>query len=146
MSAQRGTELHEFASNAIRLGIRLPRTKQTLNMFVNDAIGYRMQTEQILYYSDNVFGTTDAISFKRNFLRIHDLKNGVTSASMDQLLIYSALFCLEYNSRPGEIDVELRIYQNDDVVILEPDPADIIKVMDLIIRFDKRIEALKAEG
>lgn len=96
LAIQRGTELHEFAAQCIRLSQKLPRSKKTLNSYVNDAIGFRMIPEQILYYSDNCFGTADAIIFKNNFLRIHDLKTGVIPAHMEQLRIYAALFCLEY--------------------------------------------------
>ena len=85
-------------------------------MYVNDAIGYRMTPEQPLYYSDNCFGTADAIQFKNNVLRIHDYKSGIIPAKMEQLKIYAALFCLEYKVKPGAIRIELRIYQNDDVV------------------------------
>jgi len=141
--AQRGTELHEFAANAIRLGIKLPRTKKTINAFVNDALGYRMVPEQILFYSSNVFGTTDAISFRQNMLRIHDLKNGVTKASFDQLLIYTALFCLEYRVDPSTIDIELRLYQENEVRELIPDLDDIVEIMAKVVSFDKRIEELK---
>jgi hypothetical protein len=149
--AQRGSELHEFASRAINLGIRLPRSARTLNMFVNDALGFRMQSEQILFYSDNVFGTADAISYKEprgdvpGMLRIHDLKNGVTKASFDQLLVYVAIFCLEYGVKPAKIDIELRIYQNDEMVPMIPDLDDILVIMEKIVRFDRRIDALKAE-
>src|SRR5262249_3060892 len=94
LSAKRGVELHDFAHRAIQLGIKLPRTSKTLNMYVNDAIGYRMITEQILYYSENCYGCADAIIFKQNKLRIHDLKTGeVVPGSMHQLEIYAALFC-----------------------------------------------------
>lgn len=145
-AAKRGTELHDFAHQAIRLGIKLPDTPKTLNLYVNDAIGYKMSPEQILYHSDNCYGTADAISFRRNFLRIHDLKTGVNDASFHQLEIYVALFCLEYGVRPGEIEIELRIYQNDDVQTLEPTVEDVVRIMDLIMAFDRRIEVLKAEG
>ena len=145
MAAQRGTELHELAANLIRLGVKLPRSSKTLNQYVNDALGYRMSTEQILYYSDNVFGTADAISFRKGQLRIHDLKTGVNPCSMKQLEIYTALFCLEYSFRPGEIEVELRLYQNDDVEIHNPDVDDIAHIMDKIVNFDKIIDRLKAE-
>lgn len=146
MTAQLGTQLHEFASEAIRLGIKLPRTQKTLNMYVNDAIGFRMTPEQILYYSDNAFGTCDAISFRRNTLRIHDLKNGVTPSKMDQLMVYAAFFCLEYRFKPAEIETELRIYQNDDVEVYIPDVDEITHIMDKIITFDRRIELMKAEA
>lgn len=145
LAKQRGTELHDFAAKAIELGIKLPRTKQTLNMYVNDAIGYRMTPEQVLYYSDNCFGTADAISFKNNFLRIHDLKTGATPAKMEQLLIYAALFCLEYRIKPGDIEIELRIYQNDDYEFCKPTADDILPIMDKIVTFDKLIDKLKYE-
>jgi hypothetical protein len=144
--ARRGTELHELAHNLIRLGIKLPRSQQTLNMYVNDAIGFRMSPEQILYYSDNAYGTTDAISFRKNFLRVHDLKTGVNDASPHQLEIYAALFCLEYAVKPGDIGIELRIYQNDEMEVYTPDVEDIIKIMSKIVVFDRRIEILKTEG
>lgn len=143
MAAQRGTELHEFACSAIKLGIKLPKTNKSLNLYINDAIGFKMQTEQMLYYSDNCFGTADTISFRKNFLRIHDLKTGVTPASVKQLEVYTALFCLEYNTKPSEIDIELRLYQSDEVLVHHPDPADIFGIMDKIISFDKLIEKIK---
>lgn len=139
VAAQRGTELHEFAQRAIRLGVKLPDLKKTLNMYVNDAIGFRMSPEQILYYSDFCFGTADAIGFRANTLRVHDLKTGMIEASMHQLEVYAALFCLEYRFRPFEIDIELRIYQNDEVQVYAPDPDDLMHIMDKIITFDKYI-------
>lgn len=142
---QRGTELHELAHDLIRLGVKLPGNKKTLNAFVNDAIGYRMATEQILYYSDNAFGTADAISFRRNKLRIHDLKTGVSNASVEQLEVYAALFCLEYGTKPFDIAIELRIYQNDDLAIFEADPDVITHIMDRIVTFDKIIDKIKSE-
>ena len=142
-ATQRGTELHEFACRAIELGIKLPKSKKTLNMYVNDAIGYKMTPEQVLYYSENCFGTADAISFRKNLLRIHDLKTGVTPTHIEQLEIYAALFCLEYGVNPGKIDIELRIYQSDEIVVANPDVEIIAPIMDKIITFDKRIEKLK---
>ena len=93
IAAQRGTELHEFACRCIQLGQHLPNTKKTLNMYVNDAIDLRMRPEQKLYYSENAFGTADAICFRKKILRIHDLKTGGNPASMKQLEIEAALFC-----------------------------------------------------
>lgn len=142
LAKQRGTELHEFAAKAIELGIKLPKSKKTLNMYVNDAIGFRMKPEQILYYSDYCFGTADAISFKNNFLRIHDLKTGVTPVKMEQLMIYAALFCLEYRIKPSNIEIELRIYQNDDYEYFNPTAEDIVPIMDKIITFDKLINKI----
>jgi hypothetical protein len=145
MAAVRGTQLHELAMNLIRLGVKMGRSKQTLNMYVNDAIGFRMEPEQVLMYSQNVFGTVDAISFRKNLLRIHDLKTGVNKCSMRQLLIYAAIFCLEYGFKPTQIEIELRIYQNDDVEILVPDPLDVINIMDKIVKFDQIIENRRLE-
>lgn len=146
LAAQRGTELHVLAQQLIKLGVKLPKSNKTLNLYVNDAIGFKMHTEQILYYSDNCFGTADAIAFRNNFLRIHDLKNGITSASMQQLMIYASLFCLEYHVNPFEIETELRLYQSDDILIHNPIPDDIRHIMDKIIVFDKRLEQLKSGG
>lgn len=141
-----GTRLHALAEECIKLGVKLPRSRKTLNLYVNDAIGFKMRTEQILYYSDNAFGTADAISFRKKHLRIHDLKTGVTPGSMKQLEVYVALFCLEYGVSPNDITTELRIYQNDEIVIYEPHPEDILYIMEKIIMFDKRIDTMKSEG
>lgn len=145
-AAERGTKLHDYAKNAIMLGVKQANNKSALSMYVNDAIGFKMTTEQALYYSDNCFGTADAISFKKNFLRIHDLKTGVTPGSMKQLLIYTSMFCLEYKIRPENIEIELRIYQSDDVLILNPDPKEVTEIMLKIIKYDKQIEELKNGG
>ena len=143
LATQKGTVLHEFAAQCIRLGQKLPKSQKTLNMYVNDAIGYKMTPEQILYYSDNCFGTSDAISFRDNFLRIHDLKTGVTPAHMEQLEIYAALFCLEYDMKPGDIKIELRLYQDNKIIFHEPTAEDIAPIMDKIITFDKIIDKIK---
>ena len=140
----RGTRLHEYAQMAIEEGIKQRGTKQTLNAFINDAIGYRMKSEQVLFYSYYCFGTADAIGFRNNKLRIFDLKTGLkVKASMDQLKIYAALFCLEYGMTPDS--VELRIYQNDDIQVCEPTPDDIALVKRKIISFDKLITQISAE-
>lgn len=143
MAAARGTALHEFAKDAIELGVPLADNGQTISLYVNDAIEYRMTPEQVLYYSDNCFGTADAISFNGRFLRIHDLKTGVSPTSEHQLEIYAAIFCLEYGHNPFDLQMETRIYQSDEIRCYEPDPGDIIHIMDTIIQFDKRIELLK---
>ena len=145
LATLKGTELHDFAARCINLGQKLPKSKKTLNMYVNDAIGYRMTPEQVLYYSDNCFGTADSISFKDNLLRIHDLKTGITPAHMEQLEIYAALFCLEYKIKPADIDIELRIYQSDDIMVFNPTVEDIVPIMDKIITSDKIISKIKEE-
>lgn len=146
MTARLGTQLHDFAHEAIKLGIRLPEEEKTLNLYVNDAIGYKMTSEQPLRYSDNFFGTPDAICFRNGLLRIHDLKNGVTPASFKQLELYATLFCLEYVVSPFEIDIELRIYQNDEIQSTEPYPEAIVHLMDKAILFDQIINQLKEEA
>jgi len=146
VAARHGTELHEFAHEAIRLGIRLPKTAKTIHLYVNDGIGFRMSSEQVLYFSDNCFGTADTIGFRRNKLRIHDLKTGVTQTSEHQLEVYAALFCLEYHVKPFDIEIELRIYQNDEIRIYEADPDVIAHIMSKIKVFDKRITILRMEA
>lgn len=147
MAKKRGTELHDLAEKLIKLKVKLPRSQKTLNHYVNDAIGFNMVPEQILYYSDNCFGTADTISFKKNVLRIHDLKTGISPTSMLQLRIYAALFCLEYGYSPNDLDkIILRIYQNDDVSEEIAEPTDILYVMEKIKNFDKIINDIKMEG
>ena len=104
-----------------------------------------MESEQILYYSENCFGTADAISYveKNKVLRIHDLKTGTTPASMDQLLIYASIFCLEYGKDPHELEIELRIYQSDEIVVYVPETVEILHIMQKIKDFDKTINELK---
>ena len=143
LATLKGTTLHEFAAQCIKLGQKLPKSKKTLNNYVNDAIGYRMTPEQILFYSENCFGTADAISFKNNLLRIHDLKTGLIPAHIEQLEIYAALFCLEYKYKPSDIDIELRIYQNDEVFYHIPTANEVVRIMDKIVMFDKTINKIK---
>lgn len=146
LAKERGTILHDFASQCIRLNQRLPKSTLTLNMFVNDAIGYKMRSEQPLYFSENCFGTADAICFRKNLLRIHDLKTGTTPAHMEQLYIYAALFCLEYHFDPHEIETELRIYQSNDMICENPDPDDISMIMEKIKQFDKILKEIQKES
>lgn len=140
-AAQRGTILHEYARDSIMLERKL-RGTDTLSMYVNDAIGFRMRPEQRLYFSKQCFGTADAITFRRDKLRIHDLKTGITPASLHQLEVYNALFCLDYGIKPGDIETELRIYQNNDILIGNPTPEIILPIMDKITRFSNIIEEI----
>jgi hypothetical protein len=144
-AAARGIKLHKLAHDLISLGVKLPHTKKSFNLYVNDSIGYRMSPELILYYSDNCFGTADALGFRRNTVRIFDLKTGESKASVDQLLVYDALFCLEYHFKPFEIEHDLRIYQSDEVQVFEVDPSDVAHIMDRIITFSKRIDEVRLE-
>lgn len=160
-----GTALHELAKDLIQNRIKLAKNdKKIIDItlgklmiprgaydseeilidllpFVNDAIGFRMTPEVILYYSLSCFGTTDAIAFDEfnKILRIHDYKSGITPAKMDQLMIYAALFCLEYKKNPFDFATELRMYQNGEVITLIPEPTEIEGVMNLIVSKNKLI-------
>lgn len=136
-AAEMGTRLHEWAKSTIDLGIKQPRSKKTIYSYVNDAIGFKMDTEVVLFYSERFFGTADAISFRNNVLRIHDLKTGTRPVHIEQLEIYAALFCLEYRIKPTDIKIELRVYQNDEILVHEPESEEILAIMDKIIHTDK---------
>lgn len=142
-AVEMGTRLHAYAEETIRLGIKQRPIKRTLNMYINDAIGFDLEPEVVLYYSDLCYGTADAIGFKNNLLRIHDLKTGVIKAHFEQLRIYAAIFCLEYGIKPGDINFELRIYQNNEIRIENPDATIILPVMDKIQRADKILHSIQ---
>lgn len=142
-AAEMGTRLHEWAKQTIDLGIKQSRSKKTIYSYVNDAIGFNMSTEVVLFYSERFFGTADSICFRNNFLRIHDLKTGRRPVHMEQLEIYAALFCLEYKIKPSDIHMELRIYQNDEILIHEPTAEDIVPIIDKIVHVDKMLEKIE---
>lgn len=144
-AAAEGTKRHSLAQQLILLKEKLPDKPKTLNMYVNDCIGYRMQPEQIFFYSRNAFGTADAAKFEPSIFRCFDLKTGETKTSEKQLYVYAALFCLEYKIKPASIEYDLRIYQNDDVLHFEVDPADIIQIMGRIVEFDELINSVREE-
>lgn len=141
-----GTRLHDWAQKTIDLGLKQPKSKKTIYAYVNDAIGFKMDTEVVLFYSPRFFGTADSICFRKNMLRIHDLKTGKIKADMEQLEVYAALFCLEYRIDPRDIEIELRIYQNDEVVFHNPEPDDIVEIMQKIKHIDQLLEKLEEEG
>lgn len=149
-AAEMGTKLHQWAKDTIDLKIKQPKSNKTLYAYVNDAIGFKMSTEVVLFYSPRFFGTADAISFKtingRGFLRIHDLKTGTTKVKMEQLMVYAALFCLEYKIKPGDIDFELRIYQNNEILYHNPTAEDILPIMDKIKHLDELLERYEEEA
>lgn len=148
-AAMRGTILHDWAQQTIKLGIKQPDSNKTLYAYVNDAIGFRMDTEVILYYSPRFYGTADSISFRkingRDMLRIHDLKTGEEPVSMDQLKVYAAFFCLEYKVKPQDIDIELRIYQNNKVIYCNPTAEEIQSIMDFVVARDKLLDKVDNE-
>lgn len=119
---------------------------ETVKVYINDAIGFKMTPEQVLYYSDEIYGTTDAISFRDNYLRIYDLKTGARPAHMEQLEIYAALFCLEYKMKPRDIGIELRLYQEaDNILVFKPTVEDIAPVMDQIVTVGKIASKIKKQ-
>lgn len=140
-----GTEQHSYAAHAIENGI-VQDGNSMLDRYINDCIGFKMRAEVVLFYSNNCFGTADAIVFRYKKLRISDLKTGVSKTSDQQLIIYAAIFCLEYDVDPYDIKTELRIYQSDEIRLYEPHPSEIVEVMEKIIIFDKQINRLKREG
>ena len=139
-AAEQGTILHDFAKTCILLNQRLDDIPKTINMYVNDAIGYKMTPEQVLYYSPYCFGTADAISYKHGQLRIHDLKTGKGVTHMEQLMVYASIFCLEYDADASDIEIELRIYQNNKVRVCNPDVTEILPIMDKIVTSSKLLE------
>lgn len=142
-ASEKGTRLHKLAAFCIKERVRLDPNGSTLSLYVNDAIGFRMTPEQVLLFSDNCFGTPDAISFRKGILRIHDLKTGTHPGSFDQTKIYCALFCHEYKVVPYDIEMVMRIYQNDTIFEEVANPAEIKEIMDTISQFDKEIEIMK---
>ena len=144
-AAEMGTRFHQWAKDTIDLGIKQPRSKKTIYAYVNDAIGFKMSTEVVLYYSDRFFGTADSICFRNGMLRIHDLKTGKTPVHMEQLEVYAALFCLEYKVKPSDIDMELRIYQNDQILYHNPTAEDIVPIMDKIVHLNNLLEKIDYE-
>ena len=174
-AVERGTKLHALAHDLIVMNVMLPRSKTSLNMFVNDAIGFKMTSEQPLFYNGLCYGTADAIEYRRNCLRIHDLKTGETEGKMEQLEVYAALFCLnyqiltriyrkdgmsdveiakEFDVKPSELHfdprqmsgIELRIYQYGEIKSEEPDPELILDHMENIVHKVDVLKEVKAEG
>lgn len=139
-----GTRVHKIAEDLINLAIRLPNISVALNMFVNDAIGFGMSPEVVLYYSPNCYGTCDAILWYEGVLRIHDLKTGTSPVSMDQLMVYAGLFCLDYKIEPGDLaETHLRIYQGEEVIVFEPTAREVFDITKRIIEADQIITRIQ---
>ena len=167
-----GTLLHQLAAAAIKYKVKIPKVaarpiillwllankvpRGIINVekyvpnfvaYVNDGIGFDMVPEVPLKYSENAFGTADAICFneKKMQLRIHDYKSGVTKPCLRQLEVYAAYFCMEYNIKPKDISIELRIYWQDQIITGLPTAADIVPLIDRTIEYDRFITNLKGE-
>lgn len=140
---QIGTELHELAENIIKHKIKVANIKSTFYMYCRDAVGFRMEPEVCVYYSDNFYGFADSLLYdeKKRILRIFDLKTGKNVAHMEQLYVYAAFFCLEHNINPYDIQCELRIYQNNEVRIEEGDPDTILTFMEKTRHIQRLLES-----
>jgi hypothetical protein len=138
-----GSRLHAFADEAIKLKRRMPNTNDALNQHVNDAIGYRMDSEVLVYVSENAFGTIDALFCDGKTLRIHDLKTGLHPGNMLQLKIYAAFYCIEQNLDPEDLEIILQIYQGEGVEVNEPSASEIRIIMDRTLYFDSLIKSQK---
>lgn len=146
MSAAQGSALHALACNLIKMKVRLPDLSRTLNMYVNDCIECRMRPEYKMYYSPYCYGTADAISYEDHTLRVFDLKNGKIKVSFVQLEIYAALFFLCYPEvKLPDTDIELRVYQSDEIRVENPEPDIILPIMDKIVRYSKVLDRLEEE-
>jgi hypothetical protein len=145
-AALEGMEQHRYAAIAIEEREIQDNESTTVGMYINQCIQFRMQSEVVLYYSPNAFGTVDAIAFRYRRLRISDLKTGVTRSSEHQLEVYAALFCLEYEVDPFLIrEIELRIYQDGRCRVYIGNPIQIRNIMDKIVYFDKVLNQLREE-
>ena len=161
-----GTLLHEYAADNIRNRFKIAKSDKrsilrylsiehgiilssidisrlfpNLMTYVNESIDFNMDPEVTLYFSDDFYGTADAISWNDGVLRISDLKTGVTPASFMQLENYAAFFCLDYKIKPTQIkQMEFRIYQNDEVMFAAPEPIILSPIIEMIIEFNRVLQ------
>ena len=135
LAASRGTAMHALACSLIKLKVKLPENGSTLSLYVNDAIKLGLRPEEKLFYSKFAYGTADGIDFKDGILRVSDL----------QLMIYAALFFLCYPEIPlkNVKKIELRIYQNNEILEENPEIDEILPVMDKIQRYSRILEELE---
>lgn len=147
MKKEKGTKLHQLASDLINERIQLRPLKKAFNMFVNDSIGFMMSSEVLLKYSEFCFGTADAIRYdeQTKTLKVFDLKTGSSKPSFNQLNIYAALFCLEYGYKPEKMSFETRLYQKNGYEISNPTGEEIRGVMNQIKLMDDTIRELLSE-
>jgi hypothetical protein len=148
-AAARGTRIHSWANEAIRLGMRQRPRGNHIERYINDGIGFRMMTDFVIFYSPDAFGEADCLSFREEkgklTLRVHDLKTGLVKAGMTQLKVYAAYFCLEYDEKPEDIVVITQIYQNDKVISETVDPAEIRKIMERTKEADRWVQEDRKE-
>lgn len=125
------------------LGYLPKQVFDTVKEYITDGTKFRMTPEQPLEYSELFFGTVDCISASNDILRIHDLKTGSIPAHIEQLEIYAALYCLKFSIKPEELkEVELRIYQNGEILYHKPTGDDILAIMNFITYNDKELNKI----
>jgi len=130
------------------IGCLPPHVFKTLILYIDDCVGFKMNPEKLLVYSESCFGTADAISFDTvtSTLRVSDLKTGDGPAHMEQLLIYDALFCLEYRFDPKNVKFENRLYQFGEIQEAIDIPSNIIAdYMNQIIIKSKFMQQLRGK-
>ena len=147
-AAELGTRYHEDAARMIQNRWRMSKSSDpvadNVRAYINDAIKYQMLPEVRLEGTQDFFGTADTIIFRRGLLRVHDLKTGTTKPHMDQLRLYAAYYCMQYGINPNDIQMDLRFYQNNEIVCYEPEfgvIADIISEVRHKDELKRRIDA-----
>jgi hypothetical protein len=138
---------HEFGTLLLKHLHYIPgEAFLTTKQFINDSIGFRMESEKRLTVSSMIYGTADAVRYytKENLLRVSDLKTGKRPAKIEQVFIYAALYCYEYNLKPLNTNFEARIYQNGEIFIEQPSGEDIDDILKNILHKDE--VAKKFEG
>lgn len=141
-----GVKLDLMRNGIPEYAIDIQRIYPTFMSYVNDGVGYGLTPEVLLYYSEECYGTADAIDVDGKILRIHDLKTGIKPAKMEQLMIYAALFYLEYDVKPRNVRPELRIYQMDEVLVYEPEIEEVQEVMESIVEKDRVLKHINNGG
>jgi hypothetical protein len=148
-----GTRKHAWAAETIRLGIKQAKTQRTLNMYVNDCIGHKLEPEVPLVGVEGLaFGTADAVGYneRKGILYIFDLKTGALPTSFDQLRVYAAFFFMEYGLElgitPFDINIELRIYQNNEILIDVESHDEIVHIIDQIKMADRLFKTIREEA
>lgn len=174
--AQVGTILHDEARKRIEYGIKTKKSDKNnliialleggiprgvvndIDMdiclanfmnYTNDSIGFMMEPEVCLKYSEDCFGHADAVGYDENerILRINDMKTGSTPVHIEQLLGYAGLFCLEYKIDPRSLKgCELRIYQLGDIIFHTPGAEELNAIVQTIMRKDELIKLFKRGG
>lgn len=136
----------EYARKLIANLRNLPKEVfEAVKYYINDGVGFKMNIEQALVYSEHIFGHADTICFRNDTLHIHDLKTGANPAHMEQLKVYAALFCLEYGIKPSSIKIELRIYQWDGISIVNPELEEMVEIIDRIVTSEKIAQQVEKE-